>query len=66
MLQDFKGASIVHIYKRMGDKTLYMTVVLGSECGVRARRGASDMIFAISQLQKKCNEQKTGSFTLCL
>ncbi|XP_078593825.1 uncharacterized protein LOC144871797 [Branchiostoma floridae x Branchiostoma japonicum] len=84
--QDFKDATIVHIYKRKGDKTscdnhrgisllciagkvlgrvilnrlithVADTIVPESQCGFRAGRGTSDMVFAVRQLQEKCREQ---------
>ena len=84
--QDFKYASIVHIYKRKGDKTscdnhrgisllciagkflariilnrlitnIADSIVPESQCGFRAGRGTSDIIFALRQLQEKYREQ---------
>ena len=84
--QEFKDASIVHIYKRKGDKTscdnhrgisllciagkILARVILNklishiaeqivpeSQCGFRAGRGTSDMVFAVRQVQEKCREQ---------
>ena len=84
--QDFKDASIVHIYKRKEDKTscdnhggisllciagkflartilnrlithIADSIVPESQCGFRAGRGTSDMVFAVRQLQEECCEQ---------
>ena len=78
---DFKDASIVHIYKRKGDKTscdnhrgisllcitgkilagvithIADSIVPESQCGFRAGRGTSNIVFAVRQLQEKCREQ---------
>ena len=80
VLQDFKDASMVHIYQTKGDKTscdnhrgisllciagkflariilnrlithIADSIVPESQCGFRAGRGTSNMLFAVRQLQ---------------
>ena len=84
--QDFKDASLVHIYKRKGDRAICDNhrgisllciaskilarimlnrlahhiadnVLPESQCGFRAGRGTTDMIFGMRQIQEKCREQ---------
>ena len=90
--QELKDATIVHIYKRKGNRqscdnhrgisllsiagTILARVLLNrlldhleqghlpeSQCGFRAGRGTSDMIFAARQLQEKCMEQHRDLYT---
>ena len=90
--QELKHATIVHIYKRKGNRQscdnhrgisllsiagkILARVLLNrlldhleqgllpeSQCGFRAGRGTSDMIFAARQLQEKCMEQHRDLYT---
>ena len=90
--QEFKDASIIHLYKRKGNRNscdnhrgisllsiagkILARVLLNrlnahlergllpeSQCGFRAGRSTTDMIFAARQLQEKCQEQNVGLFT---
>ena len=90
--QELKDATIVHIYKRKGNRQscdnhrgisllsiagkILARVLLNrlldhleqghlpeSQCGFRAGRGTSDMIFAARQLQEKCMEQHRDLYT---
>ena len=90
--QELKDATIVHIYKRKGNRQscdnhrgisllsiagkILARVLLNrlldhleqghlpeSQCGFRAGRGTSDMIFAARQLQEKCMEQHRYVYT---
>ncbi|KAI0235343.1 hypothetical protein LSAT2_014176, partial [Lamellibrachia satsuma] len=84
--QDFKDASLVHIYKRKGDRAICDShcgisllciadkilarimlnrlahhiadnVLPESQCGFRAGRGTTDMIFTMRQIPEKYREQ---------
>ena len=90
--QELKDATIVHIYKRKGNRqscdnhrgisllsiagAILARVLLNrlldhleqghlpeSQCGFRAGRGTSDMIFPARQLQEKCMEQHRDLYT---
>ena len=90
--QDFRDATVVHIYKRKGNRQLcdnhrgisllsiagkiLARVLLNrllqhlekdllpeSQCGFRAGRGTVDMIFAVRQMQEKCQEQNISLYT---
>ena len=90
--QEFRDATIVHIYKRKGNRQacdnhrgisllsiagkILARVLLNrllehleqgllpeSQCGFRAGRGTTDMIFAARQLQEKCLEQHRDLYT---
>ncbi|VDL96156.1 unnamed protein product [Schistocephalus solidus] len=90
--RDFKDATIVHLYKRKGNRQLcdnhrgisllnitgkifariLITRLNGhleqgllpeSQCGFRRHRGTTDMIFAVRQLQDKCQEMRTHLYT---
>ena len=90
--QDFRDATIVHLYKRKGNrqscdshrgisllsiagkilarvllnrllKHLEQELLPESQCGFRAGRGTTDMIFAARQLQEKCIEQHQALYT---
>ena len=90
--QDFRDATIVHIYKRKGNRQscdnhrgisllsiagkilarvllnrllehLEQDLLPESQCGFRAGRGTTDMIFAARQLQEKCMEQHCDLYT---
>lgn len=90
--QDFKDATVVHIYKRKGNRQscdnhrgISLLAIAGkilarillnrllehletgllpeSQCGFRAGRGTVDMIFAVRQLQEKCQEQNVDLYT---
>ena len=90
--QELKDATIVHIYRRKGNRQscdnhrgislrsiagkILARVLLNrlldhqeqghlpeSQCGFRAGRGTSDMIFAARQLQEKCMEQHRDLYT---
>jgi len=90
--QEFRDATVVHIYKRKGNRQacdnhrgisllsiagkILACVLLNhllehleqgllpeNQCGFRAGRGTSDMIFAARQLQEKCMEQDRNLYT---
>ena len=90
--QEFRDATVVHIYKRKGNRQacdnhrgisllsiagkILARVLLNrllehleqghlpeSQCGFRAGRGTTDMIFAARQLQEKCIEQYRDLYT---
>jgi len=90
--QEFKDASIIHLYKRKGNRNscdnhrgisllsiagkILARVLLNrlnahlergllpeSQCGFRAGRSTTDMIFSARQLQEKCQEQNVGLYT---
>lgn len=90
--QDFKDASIIHLYKRKGNKQacdnhrgisllsiagkILSRILLNrlnvyledgllpeSQCGFRKERGTTDMIFAVRQLQEKCQEQNLDLYS---
>ena len=90
--QEFRDATVVHIYKRKGNRQacdnhrgisllsiagkILARVLLNrllehleqghlpeSQCGFRAGRGTTDMIFAARQLQEKCIEQHRDLYT---
>nr|VZI18966.1 unnamed protein product [Spirometra erinaceieuropaei] len=74
--QDFKDATIVHLYKQKGSRQLcdnhrgisllniagkiFARILLNrlkSQCGFRRHRSTTDMVFAVRQLQEKCQER---------
>nr|VZI01579.1 unnamed protein product [Spirometra erinaceieuropaei] len=90
--QDFKDATIVHLYKRKGNRQvcdnhrgisllniagkIFARILLNrlnnhleqgllpeSQCGFRRHRGTTDMIFAVRQLQAKCQEMRTHLYS---
>lgn len=90
--QELKDASIIHLYKRKGNRNscdnhrgisllsiagkilarillnrlnahLERDLLPESQCGFRAGRSTTDMIFAARQLQEKCQEQNVGLYT---
>ncbi len=91
--QELKDASIVHLYKRKGNRQvcdnhrgisllsiagkILAQVLLNrltdhleqgllpeTQCGFRKERGTVDMIFAVRQLQEKCQEQNRELYTI--
>ncbi|BHF73242.1 hypothetical protein SprV_0401632000 [Sparganum proliferum] len=90
--QDFKDATIVHLYKRKGNRQvcdnhrgisllniagkIFALILLNrlnnsleqgllpeSQCGFRRHRGTTDVIFAVRQLQEKCQEMRTHLYS---
>ena len=90
--QEYKDASIVHLYKRKGNRKacdnhrgisllsiagktlarvmlnrlithLERDLLPESQCGFRSGRSTVDMIFAVRQLQEKCQEQNVDLYT---
>ncbi|VDL88615.1 unnamed protein product [Schistocephalus solidus] len=72
--QDFKDATIVHLYIRKGNRAgkIFTRILLNrlngqleqglfpeSQRGFRGHRQTTDMIFAARQLQEKCQEMRT-------
>nr|VZI50559.1 unnamed protein product [Spirometra erinaceieuropaei] len=93
--QDFKDATIVHLYKRKGNRQvcdnhrgisllniagkIFARILLNrlnnhleqgllpeNQCGLRRRCGITDMIFAVRQLQEKCQEMRTHLYSTFL
>ncbi|BHF76218.1 phosphatidylinositol-4,5-bisphosphate 4-phosphatase activity [Sparganum proliferum] len=55
--QDFKDAPTIHIYKRKGNRQ-----IRGKHQGI-SLLNTSDMIFAVCQLQEKCQEMRTHIYS---
>ncbi|KAI0224060.1 hypothetical protein LSAT2_024917 [Lamellibrachia satsuma] len=63
--QEFKDASIVHLYKRKGNHQVCDNHrgTPTRESGFWKERGTTDMMFAARQLQEKCQEQNSNLFS---
>nr|VZI50870.1 unnamed protein product [Spirometra erinaceieuropaei] len=74
--QDFKDATIAHLYKRKGNLQIFARTLLNrlnnhleqgllpeSQCGFCRHRGTTDMIFAARQLHEKCQEMRTHLYS---
>ncbi|BHF85411.1 hypothetical protein SprV_1002857600 [Sparganum proliferum] len=64
--QNFKGATIIYLYKRIGNRQnnhLDQGLLSNSQCGFGSYRGPMDRIFAARQLQEKCLEMRTHLYS---
>ncbi|XP_062606582.1 uncharacterized protein LOC134268358 [Saccostrea cucullata] len=71
--QDLKDTSIIHLYKRKGNrqacdnhrliKHLEDGLLPVSQCGFRKNRDTIDMVFAARHLQEKCQEQNSDLYS---
>ena len=52
------------LLNRLNDHVSISNIIPESQCGFRAGRGTTDMIFAARQIQEKCREQNHDLYTV--